>query len=168
MCKNIGKNKSKILSVKYSPGMLPMPQKLCDYAKQSAADVFKTASKGAIRKTEEAAGDLIRNKTTNKNTKAPKIHKKIIQRPLQMSMTKKYLKKKKERKIDIPRKKTRRYWWFKIKVIIQQWNIKNSQKFQKNQAHLHEKIIQAHLQMRMLKKYLDKYIKKYVKLYIYI
>ena len=59
MGKNIVKNVSKNLSSKYSPGMLAMHQKLLDHAKQSATDVFKTASKRSIQKTAEAAGDLI-------------------------------------------------------------------------------------------------------------
>ena len=42
--KNIGKNISKNLSGKYS-------QKLNNYAKQSATDAFKTASKRGIQKT---------------------------------------------------------------------------------------------------------------------
>ena len=42
MGKNVGKNISKNLSGKYS-------QKLLDHAKQSAADVFKTASKRSIQ-----------------------------------------------------------------------------------------------------------------------
>ena len=50
MGKNVGKNVSKNVSAKYS-------QKLLDHAKKSATDPFKTASKRAIRKTEEANGD---------------------------------------------------------------------------------------------------------------
>ena len=48
MGKNIGKNISKSLSSKSSPGMLAMSYKLLDHAKQSATDLFKTNSKGAI------------------------------------------------------------------------------------------------------------------------
>ena len=40
---NIGKNISKNLSGKCSPGMLAIRQKLLDHAKQSATDTFKTA-----------------------------------------------------------------------------------------------------------------------------
>ena len=40
-----------------------------NYAKQSATDVLKTSSKGVIKKTEEAIGDLIGNKISNKITK---------------------------------------------------------------------------------------------------
>ena len=57
---NIGKSKK--LSGKYS-------LKLLDHAKQSATDAFKTASKRAIQKTTEAAGDLTRNKITDKTIK---------------------------------------------------------------------------------------------------
>ena len=63
---------------KYIPGMLAISQKLLDHAKQSATDVFKTASKRAIQKTAKAAGDLIGNKIANRITKFSKIHNKII------------------------------------------------------------------------------------------
>ena len=72
MVKNIGKNISKDLSGKYSPVMLAARQKLLGHAKQSAADVFKTASKRAIQKIAEATGDLIGNKITNIITKVSK------------------------------------------------------------------------------------------------
>ena len=55
MGKNIGKNVSRSLSGKYS-------KKFLDHDKQSATDIFTTASKRAIQKTEEATGDLIGNK----------------------------------------------------------------------------------------------------------
>ena len=51
MGKNIGKNISKHFSSKYS-------LKLFDCAKQSITDAFKTASKKAIQKTAETAGDF--------------------------------------------------------------------------------------------------------------
>ena len=72
MVKNIGKNISKSLSGKYSPGMLAVRQKLLDHAKQSATDAFKIASKRAIQKSTEETGDLIRNKIANKYTKVSK------------------------------------------------------------------------------------------------
>ena len=62
MRKNIGKNISKTLNGKYSTGMLPMRQKLLDYAKQSVIDALKTSSKRVIQKTAEATDDLIGNK----------------------------------------------------------------------------------------------------------
>ena len=65
MGKNIGKDISKNLIGKYS-------QKLLDHTKQSATDLFKTASKRAIQEAAEATGDLIGNKSANKIPKAPK------------------------------------------------------------------------------------------------
>ena len=65
MSKNTGKNISKNLSCKYS-------QKLIDHAKQSATDAFKTASKRAIQKTVETAGNLNGNKIVYKITKVSK------------------------------------------------------------------------------------------------
>ena len=62
MSKILAKNISKILSGKYS-------QNLLDHAKQSATDAVKTSSKRVIRKTAEATGDLIRNKSADKITK---------------------------------------------------------------------------------------------------
>ena len=47
MDKNNGKNISKSLSGKYSPGMLAMCQKLLDNAKKSATDALKTSSKNS-------------------------------------------------------------------------------------------------------------------------
>ena len=96
MGKNIGKNISKNLSGKYSLGMLALRQKLLNHAKKSATDALKTSSKIVIQKKAEANGDLIGNEIANavaksydgKITKAPKMHKKIIQR-LQMTMIKK-------------------------------------------------------------------------------
>ena len=72
MVKNIGKNVSKNLSGKYSPGVLAMHQKILDHAKQSATDVLKTASKSATQKTAEATGDLFGNKIANKIIKVSK------------------------------------------------------------------------------------------------
>ena len=51
---NIGKNISKILRGKHS-------QKLLDHCKQSATNVFKTASKRAIQKTADETDNLIGN-----------------------------------------------------------------------------------------------------------
>ena len=59
--KSIGKDINKNLSGKYS-------QKLLDYAKQSATDAFKTASKRAIQKSVEAAGNLTNDKIANRIT----------------------------------------------------------------------------------------------------
>ena len=59
--RNIGKCISRILSSNYI-------QKLLDHAKQSARDALKTASKIAIQKAAEAAGDLNGNKITDRIT----------------------------------------------------------------------------------------------------
>ena len=72
----MGKNKSKDFGGKYS-------QKRLDHAKRSATDALKTSSKGVIQTTAEATGDLIGNKIANYE----------IQKKLQMSMIKTYLKK---------------------------------------------------------------------------
>ena len=56
--KNTGKNITKNVSGKYS-------QERLDHAKESAADALKTTPKRVIQKTEEAAGDLIGNKTAD-------------------------------------------------------------------------------------------------------
>ena len=61
MVKNIHKNISKNLNGNYS-------KKLIDHAKQSARDVFKTASKRAIQNTAEATSDLIGNKNAQNIT----------------------------------------------------------------------------------------------------
>ena len=47
-------------------------KKLVDTATKSATDAIKTASKRAIQKTAEAAGDLICNKTVDKITSVSK------------------------------------------------------------------------------------------------
>ena len=65
MGKNIGKNKNKNLSGKYS-------RKFLYYAKQSAADVLKTTPKRVILKAAEATGDLMRNKIADRITKVSK------------------------------------------------------------------------------------------------
>ena len=65
MDKNIGKNISKTLSGKYSPGMLAIRQKLLDHAKKSATDALKTSSKRVIQQTTKETGDLIGNKIAN-------------------------------------------------------------------------------------------------------
>ena len=57
--KYIGKDVSKNISGKYS-------QKPLDHVKQSAANVFKTASKTTIQKTAEATKNLIDNRIADK------------------------------------------------------------------------------------------------------
>ena len=76
-------------------------QKVLDQAKKSATDALKTSSKRSIPKTGGATGDLIGNKIADvvamsydkRITKISKIHKRIIQRQLQMRIIKKYAKK---------------------------------------------------------------------------
>ena len=63
--KNMGKN----LSSKYG-------QKLLDNAKKSTTNAIKTASKRAMQKTAESAGDLIGNKIVDKITTVSKKSKK--------------------------------------------------------------------------------------------
>ena len=48
MMRNIGKNRNKNLSVKYSLGMLAARQNFFDHAKKSGTDSRKTASKKVI------------------------------------------------------------------------------------------------------------------------
>ena len=73
-------------------------QKLLDSTKKYATDALKTASKRAIQKTAEAAGDLIGNKIADKITKYFKKTLQIncIQRKrnyIQMKLIMKYQKK---------------------------------------------------------------------------
>ena len=93
MSENIGKSISKSLSGRYSPGMLVMRQKLLDHAKKFTADALKASSKRIIQKTAEATDDLISNKIAVQITKLQKIHNKLIQKQLEITMIKKYLKK---------------------------------------------------------------------------
>ena len=62
---SFAKNMCKDISNKYS-------QKLVDSARKSATDTIKTASKRAIQKKGEAAGDLIGNKIADKITSVSK------------------------------------------------------------------------------------------------
>ena len=62
---SFAKNMGKSLSNKYG-------QKLIDSAKKSTTNAIKTASKRAIKKTAEATGDLIGNKTADKITSVSK------------------------------------------------------------------------------------------------
>ena len=76
---------SKNLSGKYS-------QTLLDHLKQSATDAFKTSSKRVFQKTAEATGDLTGIKIANKIMEVSKNSQQKIQKQLQMSTIKKYLK----------------------------------------------------------------------------
>ena len=72
MSKNIRPNISKSLGGKYS-------QIILDYAKQSATDALKTASKRAMQKTTRATIDLISNKMPIKKQKPQELHHRIFQ-----------------------------------------------------------------------------------------
>ena len=63
--RNTSKNLSKNLSSKYK-------QELLGHNKQSATDAFKAGSKGAIQKTAEATGDIMKNGIATKITRVPK------------------------------------------------------------------------------------------------
>ena len=58
-------------------------QKFLDHAKQSGIDAFETAPKKVIQEAAEITGDLIGNKTANKNAKVSKKKKKIQQNNLE-------------------------------------------------------------------------------------
>ena len=83
----------KSLSNKYS-------QKLLDSAEKFTADAIKTASKRAIPKTAEAAGDLIGNTIADKKSANYETEEEDAKRTTH--------------KIYISRRKTRDYWWIKV------------------------------------------------------
>ena len=76
-------------------------QKFFDHTKQFATYALKTASKRAIQKPAGDTDFFIGNKIADKIHKSQKLHKKLIQKLLHMSMIKNYLNKK-----YIPRRKT--------------------------------------------------------------
>ena len=66
--RNIGTHTTKVaknISSKYN-------QKLADAAIKSTTDAIKTALKKAVQKTDEATGDLVRNKIADKYTSTSK------------------------------------------------------------------------------------------------
>ena len=79
----------KTLSNKYS-------QKVLDIAKTSTTDTLKSASKGAIQKTAEAAGDLTGNKIADKIRSKAKTDKNELQIP-----KKRYISPQKDKKLLI-------------------------------------------------------------------
>ena len=89
--KNMGKNIGENIS-KILRGKYS--QKILNHVKQSATDKFKTAWIRTIQNIAEATGDLFGNKIAKKLQNFQKIQ------------------------IFIPWKKTRNYWWFKIKTIL--------------------------------------------------
>ena len=94
--KNIAKTLIKNLSSNYS-------QTFLDHAKQSATDVLETATKRAVKKASETTDDFIFRNLLIKLQKPRKLCSRIIQKQLQMSMIKRYLKK----DIYISRRKTK-------------------------------------------------------------
>ena len=101
--KNMGKN----LSNKYS-------QKLLDSAKKSTTDGIKTASKWAIQKTAEAAGNLIGNKIADRTTSVSmELHSKSSLK--NYKMTKQKYQKRDNMSLE---KKTTNYWWIKVNITI--------------------------------------------------
>ena len=89
LTKNIGKNIGKILSENLRG---EYTQEHLGHAKQSATDALKTFSKRIIKKKQqEQLAIWLVVKTLIK--KSQKLHNRTTQKQLQMSMTKKYLKK---------------------------------------------------------------------------
>ena len=86
MSKNIGENISKTLIGKYS-------QKFLDHAKKCETDAPKTSSKRVIQKRQKKLVIWLVIKLLTELRKFQNIHNKIIQKHLQMRMTKKYIKK---------------------------------------------------------------------------
>ena len=92
--KNIAKTLIKNLSSNYSQTFL-----------QSATDVLETATKRAVKKASETTDDFIFRNLLIKLQKPRKLCSRIIQKQLQMSMIKRYLKK----DIYISRRKTKNW-----------------------------------------------------------
>ena len=113
MSKNISKNKSTILSSKYS-------QKILDHAKQSATGALKTASKRAIERTEEATGDLIGNNIANKITRASKASPKTnTEMNKEETLRERYISLElRQKNIDDLRLKDENYWCSAIDIIM--------------------------------------------------
>ena len=107
MGKNTGKNISKTLSDKYS-------QKLLDHGKKSATDALKTDWKRVIQKTAKAIGDLIGNIIANEITGLSK----NSQQNNPETVTNENDKETPKEGYIPPEKKTRSYWWSKIKIIV--------------------------------------------------
>ena len=70
---------------------------------------IKLYQKRVIQKIVEPTGDLIVNKIAKRVKKVSKVHYRIIQKQLQMTLMKKYLK-----KHIYSRRKTENSWWSKI------------------------------------------------------
>ena len=120
MSEDVGKNISKNLSSKYSPGMLAACEKILNQAKQSATDALKSASKRVIQKTAKATADLIENKIADKITRVSKTFPKNNSGTSEEEIPReKYISPELRQKIiDDLRLKEENYWWFKINIII--------------------------------------------------
>ena len=90
-----------------------MRQNRFDHAKQSATDAFKTSSKGAIQNTAEATGDLNGNSNDNEIIKLSKNSQQNNSETVANEHDKELPE---ERYITL--KKTKNYWWFKIKILV--------------------------------------------------
>ena len=82
MSQNIGKNISKSLSSKYG-------EKRNDHAKTPATDALKTSWKRVIKRQRKQPVIWLATKLLINSQMFQKIHNKILQRQLQMSMIKK-------------------------------------------------------------------------------
>ena len=107
------KSQVKILSSKYS-------QKIVGHAKKSATDALKTASKRAIKKTEESTGYLIGNKIADKigrvSKTSPQNNSETNEEEI---LRERYVSPDLRHKIiQHPRLKTEKYWETNINRII--------------------------------------------------
>ena len=107
------KSQVKILSSKYS-------QKIVEHAKKSATDALKTASKRAIKKTEESTGYLIGNKIADKigrvSKTSPQNNSETNEEEI---LRERYVSPDLRHKIiQHPRLKTEKYWETNINRII--------------------------------------------------
>ena len=91
--KNFGRNVTKILIGIYTPVTLAAPQKLLIMLKKYATDAFKTSPKRLFKKQQKQLVILVVIKLLIELGNFQKIQNKIIQKKLQLSMIKKYLKK---------------------------------------------------------------------------
>ena len=78
---------------------------------------LKLLQKKQFKRTAGAIGDLSGNKKLLIKSQTFKTNNTIIQRQLQVRMTKKYLTKW-LKKIYISRRKTGNYWWTKINIML--------------------------------------------------
>ena len=89
---NVGRNIIKNLSGKYTPVMLAARQKLLIMLKKYATDALKTSPKRLFKKQQKQLVILLGIKLLIELGNFQKIQNKVIQKKLQLSMIKKYLK----------------------------------------------------------------------------